>query len=90
MIQLIGMSFGILMIYFTFLHFKRNEFTMKEFVFWLVLFVTFMILSLFPNILDYVVLKLNIARTLDLFIIAGFMLFTMKFVVQRSRRRAWG
>ena len=78
-IQIIGMLFGFFMIYYTCLQYKRKEFTIKEYSFWFVFWSAFVIIILFPQILDPVLNTLNIARTLDFFIITGF-LFTI-FVV---------
>ena len=71
-IQIAGLLFGLFMIYYSFLNYKRREFTLKEFSFWLVLWALFIIVTVFPNVLDPVVKSLNIARTLDLLIISGF------------------
>ncbi|MCH8003349.1 MAG: DUF2304 domain-containing protein [Nanoarchaeota archaeon] len=78
-IQILGILFGFFMMYYTFLQHKRKEFTIKEYSFWFLFWGAFVIITLFPQILDPLLSTLNIARTLDFFIIAGF-LFTM-FVV---------
>ena len=72
-IQVIGAIFGLFMIYYTYLHYKREEFTVKEFSFWAALWVFFIIVSLAPWILDPLVRKLELSRAMDLFIILGFM-----------------
>ncbi|MBL7056471.1 DUF2304 domain-containing protein [Candidatus Woesearchaeota archaeon] len=72
-IQIIGILFGFFMMYYTFLHYKRKEYTVKEYTFWASFWVMFVIITLFPQILDPVLLTLSIGRTLDLFIIAGFL-----------------
>jgi hypothetical protein len=72
-IQFIGLIFAIVMLYLTFLHFKRNEFTLNEFLFWLCLLVVFVVITMIPKILNPLIETLNIARTMDFYIIAGFM-----------------
>ncbi|MFH1849895.1 MAG: DUF2304 domain-containing protein [archaeon] len=72
-IQIVGVFFGVLIIYMTFLHRKRKEFTLHEFVFWTALGLVFSYVSLFPDTLDFVVRKIQLSRTLDFFIILGFM-----------------
>jgi len=72
-IQILGILFGFFMIYYTFLQYKRKEFTIKEYSFWFVFWGIFVVITLFPQILDPVLSTLNIARTLDFFIIAGFL-----------------
>jgi len=78
-IQILGILFGFFMIYYTFLQYKRKEFTIKEYTFWFIFWGIFVIITLFPQILDPVLATLNISRTLDLFIIAGFLF--MIFVI---------
>ena len=78
-IQILGILFGFFMMYYTFLQHKRKEFTIKEYSFWFFFWGVFVIITLLPQILDPLLSTLNIARTLDFFIIAGF-LFTI-FVV---------
>lgn len=72
-IQIIGILFGIFMMYYTFLHYKRREFSIREYSFWLILWAVFIVVTLFPAILDPILKTLSIARTLDFFIIIGFL-----------------
>jgi hypothetical protein len=79
-VQILGVIFGVFMAYFSFLHFKRNEYTVKEFMVWLALWILLIVISLFPGILDFFVVKLSLSRTMDFLIIAGFMILTAMFV----------
>jgi len=72
-IQVIGVLFGVFMMYLSFLYKKRREFTFNEWVFWSILSLIFVVFSLFPGILDPIVQSLSIARTMDLFVLLGFM-----------------
>ena len=72
-IQILGVLFGFFMMYYTFLQYKRKEFTVKEYSFWFVLWAVFVVMTLFPQVLDPILSTLNIARALDFFIIAGFL-----------------
>lgn len=72
-IQIFGMLFGLFMIYLTFLHAKRKEYTAKEYLVWMVVWILFILVSLFPNILDIFVIQFKFSRTLDLLIIGGFL-----------------
>ena len=90
-IQILGILFGFFMIYYTFLQYKRKEFTIKEYSFWFIFWSAFVIITLFPQILDPVLITLNIARTLDFFIIAGFLLlifvtFYTYTIVRKNQR----
>lgn len=72
-IQITGILFGLFMIYYSFLHYKRKEFTSKEIFSWSAIWVLFIIVSLFPNILDPIVKIGGFLRALDLLIISGFL-----------------
>ena len=73
-IQILGVLFGLFMAYITFLHMKRNEFTSKESIFWIAVWAAFIIVTILPGSLDFIVKDiLNISRTMDFFIISGFM-----------------
>ena len=71
-IQIAGFLFGLFMIYYSFLNYKRKEFTVKEFSLWLCLWLVFSIIALFPYFLDPIVKSLSFARTFDLLVISGF------------------
>jgi hypothetical protein len=72
-IQVAGFLFGLFMIYYSFLNFKKKEFSKKEFGVWLVAWILFIIIALFPQILDPLVQTLDFARTFDLLMISGFL-----------------
>ena len=91
-IQILGILFGFFMMYYTFLHHKRKEFTIKEYGFWFVFWGIFVIITLFPQLLDPLLETLNIARTLDFFIITGFLflLFVVFYtytIVRKNQRK---
>ena len=72
-IQIAGFLFGLFMIYYSFINYKRKEFNAKEFLFWSLLWVIFIIITLFPFVLDPIVKTFGFFRTLDLLIIGGFL-----------------
>ena len=71
-VQLIGILFALFMLYLTFLHRKRKEFTLKESVFWSLAWLCFFGITLFPTFLDRITKALDFSRTMDLFIVLGF------------------
>ena len=71
-IQVIGAVFGLALSYFTFLHFKRREFTLREFVGWQALWAFFMLVPLFPRAFAIFAGSLGALRPLDLFSVLGF------------------
>jgi len=76
-IQMLGVLFALFMIYLTYLHSKRKEFTMKEWSVWSLMWIIFIFIALYPNALDFVVKGLfALKRPLDFYIISGFMFLT--------------
>ena len=75
-IQIIGLLFAIGIMYFTFLHYKRKEFSKPELMFWLLIWVLFGFVTLFPGSLDFIVESLSISRTMDFFTVLGFLFLT--------------
>ena len=71
-IQILGSLFGLFMIYYSFINYKRRQFTAKEFTFWLSLWIIFILVALFPFLLDPIVKSVGFLRALDLLTISGF------------------
>src|SRR3989338_10337551 len=72
-IQILGLLFSLVMLYFTFLHYKRKEYSVETFLFWIVLWIGFIFMVIFPTSLDFVIKDiLKFGRRLDFFIIGGF------------------
>jgi hypothetical protein len=73
-IQIVGVLFALFMLYITFLHKKRDEFTLNESGFWTIIWLAFIFLVLFPHSFDFIIKDvLDFARTMDFFIVVGFM-----------------
>ena len=91
-VQILGILFGFFMIYYTFLQYKRKEFTIKEYGFWFIFWGAFLAITLFPQILDPLLTTLNIVRALDFFIITGFLfmifiIFYTYVLVRKNQRK---
>ncbi|MBN2566813.1 DUF2304 domain-containing protein [Candidatus Woesearchaeota archaeon] len=76
-LQLIGILFGLVMVYITFLFYKRRDYELRGFVAWLGIWLVFLALVLFPSTIYGVMETLRIERTVDFFVIAGFMFFAV-------------
>ena len=72
-IQIAGILFGLFMVYYSFLNYKKREFTVKEFSFWILAWMLFIAIALFPSVLDPISKSLAFARTFDLLVITGFL-----------------
>ncbi len=91
-IQILGVLFGLFMIYYTFLSFKRKEFRKREFIAWIFLWILFVIVTLFPNLLNPIIMSLDLSRRLDFLIIVGFMFliglgFSTYITARKNRKR---
>ena len=72
-IQITGFLFGLFFLYYSFLNYKRREFTAKEFAFWIFAWGIFILISLFPSALDPIVKIGGFFRALDVLIVSGFL-----------------
>ena len=86
-IQILGSLFGLFMIYYTFLHYKRKEITKKEYSFWLGLWILFIIVAILPQILDPIVKTLSLVRTMDFFIILIGSFFYTYIIVRKNQNK---
>lgn len=71
-IQLLGIIFGLAMLYFTFLKLKRREINNLERWLWSVGWLMLILLAVTPHLLDPVIGYLNFYRALDFFVVLGF------------------
>ena len=71
-IQLLGILFSVALLYFVFIHRKKNEFNEFETAFWALIGLALLSASAFPTMLGFLVTDvLNISRTMDFLIIAA-------------------
>ena len=90
-IQIAGILFGLLLMYYSFLNYKRKEFSINEFIFWSLLWLVFIIVAIFPSVLDPLSKTLNFARTFDLLVISGFLFLMLTvfytYIITRHNQR---
>ncbi|MBS3175834.1 DUF2304 domain-containing protein [Candidatus Woesearchaeota archaeon] len=70
-IQIIGIVFGLFMMYLTFLYSKRNELTKNEQALWMLIWLVVIGVALFPQALQTVTETLRFNRTLDLLMVGS-------------------
>lgn len=75
-VQLILLFFGLFMLYVTFLYWKRKAFTNLTFGVWLVVWIGFLMFSLFPNLMEPLWRDLFFVRAMDFGMIIAFMILT--------------
>ena len=91
-IQIISITFTLIVLYFTYLHFRRKDFSGKEFLFWIVIWIGFLGVCLFPGYVSPHVQSLGFARLMDFVIVIALVLifgvlFHNYFVVRKMEKR---
>lgn len=76
-LQIIGLVFGLVMCYLTFVYYKRKNYDAQAFVVWLSIWISFMVLAVFPSSVYGIMEQLQIQRTVDFFVIGGFLVFSV-------------
>jgi len=76
-LQILGAFFGVVMLYLTFLYYKRNTYDKKGAIVWALIWCGFIFLAAFPSITYGIMQKLEIERTVDFFVIGGFLVFSV-------------
>ena len=71
-IQILGVLFGLAMLYVTYDYYRRKGLELKDITGWVVLWCTFILVVLFPAALLFVSKKLNLTRAIDLIMIVSF------------------
>ncbi len=73
-VQIVGLLFAIFMLYLSFLHWKRGEIGGGNFFFWLMLWLAFILVTLFPILLGGLTKMLFFARVMDFLMLIAFMI----------------
>ena len=71
-IQLLGIIFGVAMMYFTFVKYKRKEISNTECTLWMIGWIALIGIAIVPSLLDAIIKPLNFYRRLDFFVVVGF------------------
>jgi len=68
---LFGILFGIAMIYFAFLYFKKKDLTINDFIVWIIVWLLFILAVSFPQRLNVLMDTLGIISAMQFFAVAG-------------------
>ena len=71
-IQFLGIVFGLAMLYFTFVKYKRKEIGSLEWWSWTICWILLILVAIIPYLLDPIIGRLNFYRRLDFFVVFGF------------------
>lgn len=91
-VQIIALLFVLWMTYFSFLHFRRKEFSFWEFSFWQVIWLGLAGVVLFPGPTAAIIEKLHFTRAFDLLTAGGILIlfgatFRNYVLLRRNDRR---
>lgn len=73
-LQITGVIFSLIMIYFALIHYKKGSLNGLEMGVWLVIWLTVIAISIFPEIFRVYSRAIAVSRLLDLLIAGGFVL----------------
>lgn len=71
-LQITGIMFALLMIYFALLHYKKQHLSGVEIASWLLIWVLVILVVLFPDIVRVYAMSFSVSRVLDLLIAGAF------------------
>lgn len=71
-LQIIGVLFALMMVYFAILHFKKGHLNAIEIASWIIIWVLVIFIVLFPEIVRIYAASFAISRVLDLLIAGAF------------------
>lgn len=71
-LQITGIMFALLMIYFALLHYKKQHLSGIEIASWLLIWMLVILVVLFPDIVRVYAMSFSVSRVLDLLIAGAF------------------
>lgn len=91
-VQILGIVFCVIMLYFTYVYYKRNNYGLRSLVLWLIVWLGALFLVSFPQTLYGVMEALKIQRTADFITLLGFAFFAaitfyLYIVVKKNNRK---
>lgn len=91
-LQFVAIIFALWMLYFSYLHYRRHEFTRIEFALWEMLWLGLIIVVVLPHSVQFLLDAFSITRTFDLVVVVGIViLFGVTFrnyvITKRIRKQ---
>ena len=76
-VQILGVGFALVMMYLTFVHYKRKSFGTRSMILWMMVWIAALVLVSVPTTVYGMMEALKIQRTADFFTLMGFAFFTV-------------
>jgi len=91
-LQIFGIVIALAALHLSYLYYKRRDFTKRELLVWLTIWLAFLLVTLFPRIVEPAVGTLGLQRPMDLIMIVAFIvLFSVTFrtyvIANRTARK---
>ncbi|HAU99230.1 MAG TPA: hypothetical protein DCW55_03290 [Candidatus Pacebacteria bacterium] len=73
-LQVISVVFGLFMLYWIRVHFRRKHFSIYEYSGWMTIWLLFVYLAIFPQTVQGIIETMHISRVFDLLVIIALMI----------------
>lgn len=87
LLQILSVVFGLFMLYVVRIHRRKNHLESFEYGAWVALWVTFILLAIFPESFNGVVQTLHIARVFDLLVVIALMIMVFLTFTNRIEQK---
>ena len=74
LVQIIGVIFSLIMMYFAVLHYQRGEISNSEIWSWSIIWIAVLLAAVFPDLFGQFSRQVLVTRLFDLMVIGGFVL----------------
>ena len=85
--QLFSVFFALLMLYVVTIHKKKSRLSPSEVGFWFSIWIFFIIIAIFPNLLLGISNALNFTRVFDLLVVGGMMILTVIVIINYFQQK---
>ncbi len=75
-VQILGILFGIFMLYMTYVNYKKNTYTKRSFILWSTIWIAIILIVTIPEIIYGIMNLLSFQRTADFFTSIGILFLT--------------
>jgi hypothetical protein len=76
-LQTLGVAYLALMLYLSFLYYKRNNYSLRSFIFWACVWAVGIVLLVIPQTTSVLTQRLRVPRVIDFYLILGLMFFSI-------------
>lgn len=73
-LQIVSFVFAFIMIYFAYVNFRKREIDANDFYIWIIIWISVLLIVVFPELLRDFSSKFLITRLFDLMVVGGFLL----------------